>query len=349
MNPVVRELVRGIFVLPSTFLGIFGSNKTRDGDRKLSGALRPLCMIAQKGDDGLNISTVADVRTQFLQTTELFGAADRTEVDRSTSLLRLEKGDEERSLNIRKYHSRGRQPTTLLVFFHGGGWVIGDLETHDKFCQLISSSLACDVVAVDYPMSPEVNIEDSCAWAHVALKSIMGHVEEYSATASKVLVAGDSAGAALALTGCAAQIEAGERVPDGIWAIYPPTTFSEDNESSQLFREGYILSEKLIGWFESQWGKSRAEIVDNPAIAPGAIKEETLKKLPKTLITVAGFDPLRDQGIEFGKKLDELGVECTVEEEPNMTHGFIVYDRIPDVRRATIRMVVVLRRFFERR
>jgi len=211
-------------------------------------------------------------------------------------------------------------PPPLLVYFHGGGHVLGDLETHDQPCRFLARELPALVLSVEYRLAPEhrfpAAVEDAAAafrWAHDA-------AERLGADPERVAVAGDSAGGNLAAVVCQLAVAEGGPVPDFQALIYPVIDFSSRRRSYELFGKGFFLTDEEMGWFTDHYLPSAAER-DDPRASP--ILAEDLSPLPPAHVVTAGFDPLRDEGEAYVERLREAGVRVTHRREADLVHGFI--------------------------
>jgi acetyl esterase len=214
----------------------------------------------------------------------------------------------------------------LLVFYHGGGWTIGDLDTHDALCRLTCRDADVHVLSIDYRLAPEHPAPAAVDDAYVAFRWAHEHAGELGATRGKVAVGGDSAGGNLAAVVCqlAREDRATQDPPGPLpvlqWLIYPRTDFTAQTRSLSLFAEGFLLTKHDMDWFESQYlGDSDLDPTD-PRISP--LLAETLSGLPPALIAIAGFDPLRDEGDRYAAALRAAGTPVDLRSLGSLTHGF---------------------------
>ncbi|MBP3082685.1 alpha/beta hydrolase [Mycolicibacterium fortuitum] len=215
----------------------------------------------------------------------------------------------------RVYRPFGQGPFPTVVFFHGGGFVLGDLETHDQLCRRLCSGADAVVVSVDYRLAPENPFPAAVDDAADALIWVCDHVEDYGGL-PVVAVAGDSAGATLAAV--LAQNEA--RIAAQI-LIYPAVDVFGLYVSRDLFAEGYFLDAETLAWFVGSYlpaGTDPTDVRHSPARAA----PEVLATLPPTLIATATFDPLRDEGEAYANRITKAGVEVDAVRYDGMIHGF---------------------------
>jgi len=219
---------------------------------------------------------------------------------------------------LRLYDAREeRGPGPILVFIHGGGWVIGGLETHDPLCIEIAIELDLPVVAVDYRLAPEfpfpAAFEDSVA----AARSIASGPDELGRTATSLFLAGDSAGGNLAAAVSAALRDEQAAMPvAGQWLIYPAADPCVRYPSYDQFNDGFLLTKPSMDWFEESYAGPRKDWRYSPLLK-GA------EGLPPTFVVTAGLDPIRDQGRAYAARCAEAGVETVYWEAPGTIHGFM--------------------------
>jgi acetyl esterase len=226
----------------------------------------------------------------------------------------------------RHYRPVTAKPTPLLVFYHGGGWTIGDLDTHDALCRLTCRDADVHVLSVDYRLAPEHRAPAAVDDAYAAFRWAHEHAADLGAIPDKVAVGGDSAGGNLAAV--VSQLARDDRAtqdPTGPlpvlqWLIYPRTDFTAKTRSLSLFAEGFLLTKADMDWFEAEYlGDSGIEPTD-PRVSP--LLAETLSGLPAALIATAGFDPLRDEGDRYAAALRDAGTPVDLRSTGSLTHGF---------------------------
>jgi acetyl esterase len=211
-------------------------------------------------------------------------------------------------------------PAPLIVYYHGGGHVICDLDTHDQPCRFFAAEVPALVLSVDYRLGPEhpfpAAVDDSLA----AFRWAAAHAEELGADPARVAVAGDSAGGNLA-TVVAQLAAAGEGPAPAFQAlIYPVTDYSSKRPSYATFAEGFFLTRAEMDWFRDNYFADSADRTD-PRASP--ILAEDLSASPPAHVITAGFDPLRDEGEDYAAALRDAGVAATLRREPDLVHGFI--------------------------
>jgi acetyl esterase len=211
-------------------------------------------------------------------------------------------------------------PVPTMAFFHGGGFVIGDIETHDDQARLLCRDVGMVVVSIDYRLAPEhpfpAGFEDCLA----ATKWVGDNVGSLGGDPDRIVVGGDSAGGNFAATVALATRESGPRLA-AQFLIYPGVDFVEDADypSRQENAEGYFLTAEDIVWFGEQYVPAGTDPTD-PRLSP--IRAADLAGAPPAVIGTAEFDPLRDEGEAYGKALANAGVEVRLQRYDGMIHGF---------------------------
>nr|QRD81017.1 lipolytic protein [uncultured bacterium] len=212
----------------------------------------------------------------------------------------------------------GRRPAT--VYFHGGGFVLGDLESHDALCRHLAVRSGSTVIAVDYRLAPEhpfpAAVEDACAAYAWALES----AGALGIDPERIAVAGDSAGGNLAAVVAQDARDRGLRPPAFQLLIYPATDMSRSAASHRTFAEGFLLTEAVIDWFFANYLTDPAQHRD-PRCSPLLARD--LSGLPPAHVVTAGFDPLRDEGEQYAEALRAAGVEATSRCYDTLIHGFV--------------------------
>ncbi len=227
-------------------------------------------------------------------------------------------GDGGHAIPARLYAaSLAGEPAPLLLFYHGGGWVIGDLETHDSLCAEIARTLGVTVVAVDYRLAPEHPFPAATDDAIAAARWAAGSPGGIGHAVTGLVIAGDSAGGNLAAV--VAQELAGT-LPVPLlaqWLIYPGVDLAATGGSFDEFAEGYLLSRDGMMWFGEHYAADPA----HPHASPLHAAADRFAALPPALVFACGLDPIRDQGRAYAAKLVEHGVPLRFREAKGQIHG----------------------------
>ena len=218
---------------------------------------------------------------------------------------------------VRVYTPEGRAPFPVLVFFHGGGWVIGGLESHDGVCRQLANAARCLVVSVDYRLAPEHPYPAAAEDAYAATSWVAAHAAELGGDTSRIAVGGDSAGGNLsAVVSLMARDRGGPRLVHQL-LVYPVVDAPGDRHPS--YREnadGYFLTATMMHWF---WGHYRGAERDAYACP---LRAADVRGVPPALVITAEFDPLRDEAEAYARRLRDADVPVTLSRYDGMVHGF---------------------------
>ena len=229
-------------------------------------------------------------------------------------------------IHFRRYRPLDSEPGPLatLIYYHGGGFVIGNIETHDSTCRRLANKSRCQVISIDYRLAPEhpfpAPIDDGIA----AFRHIRDNAASFEADPKRIAVGGDSAGGAMAAVVCQSARRAGEPMPAFQMLIYPATDSSRESASRKQFAEGYFLTRELIDWFWSAYAPRGTDLAD---LRLSPLLEKDFTGLPPAFVLTAGFDPLRDEGRAYADRLIDAGVKTTYANYPGTIHGFFSLSR----------------------
>jgi len=211
-------------------------------------------------------------------------------------------------------------PLPVLVYFHGGGFVIGSLDSYDALCRAIANRAGCIVVSVDYRLAPEAKFPAAVEDCLAALSWVHDNATELDADPERMAIGGDSAGGNLtAVTALGARDAGGPALRLQI-LIYPVAAGEPETGSHHAFAEGLLLTRANILWFYDNYLNGPEDRGD-PRFAPLAAAD--LSGLPPALLIVAGYDPLRDEGLAYGERLKAAGVATEISNYEGMVHGFV--------------------------
>jgi len=212
-----------------------------------------------------------------------------------------------------------------LVFFHGGGWVIGDLDTHDVVCRKLADEGRLIVISIDYRRAPEHKFPAAVDDAIAATAWIATQAKEFGIDASRLVVGGDSAGGNLATVVAIAARDGNGPAISGQVLIYPATDFTMAHPSHSEPETSILLTHSVIRWFRDHYLNGTADVHDwraSPALAG------TLVGLPPAYVLTAGADPLRDEGDDYARRLEQAGVAVTYRTFPGQFHGFFTMGKL---------------------
>ena len=212
-----------------------------------------------------------------------------------------------------------------LVFYHGGGWVIGDIDSHDVVCRKLAHEGELIVISIDYRLAPEHKFPAAVDDATTAVKWVASNAKELGIDATRLMVGGDSAGGNLAaVVALAARDGDGPKIAGQV-LIYPATDFAMTHPSHSEPETSILLTHSVIKWFCNHYLNGPADI-DNWKASPARAK--TLAGLPPAYLLTAGADPLRDEGDEYAKRLKDAGVPVTYKHFPGQFHGFFTMGKL---------------------
>jgi acetyl esterase len=208
-----------------------------------------------------------------------------------------------------------RESGALLVYFHGGGWVLGSLESHEQPCRFLATEGGVRVLAVDYRLAPESKFPAAVDDALAAFEWARENAADLGAGAGRIAVGGDSAGGNLS----AAVAQLVDPKPALMLLIYPVVDLSSKHESYRLFGDGFFLTERSMDWYRGHYLPDD-DAGRDPRASP--LLADDVSGLPRTYLAVAGFDPLRDEALAYARRLEEAGVEVEVALHEGSIHGF---------------------------
>ena len=229
--------------------------------------------------------------------------------------------------------------TPVLVYFHGGGWVIGDLDTHDILCRQIANAAACAVLAVDYRMGPEHRFPCAVDDCLAATRWCRAQAAQLGLDPSRMAVGGDSAGGNLAAVVAIAARDSGDLPLRFQLLIYPATDMRRLAPSHTTNGQGYLLTRDTIAWFHDHYIDDATHDTDWRA---SPLLCADLGALPEALVITAGYDPLRDEGLQYSQRLSEAGVRCHHVCFERQIHGFITMGRVIDEADAAVALCATM-------
>ncbi len=331
---------------PETVLSAFGSPPAAAVDGRVlhRGVQAVLEIVARAPAAEVEWGPGTDVqlaRKRMRQTLE-FTTPLRTDIYSSGRLVPGPEGAP--PIPVRVYRrfgavDRGTSRPSAIVYFHGGGWVIGDVQAYERTCRLLAAVSRCTVVSVDYRLAPEhpfpAPVDDCLA----AYQWVQRHTDELGVAEGSVAVMGDSAGGNLAAVVSLLTRRGGRgAAPDvptplAVGLVYPATDARMASDSHRRLGDGYLLTRAEMEWFrghylpdESDWATPEA----SPLLAAHH------RDLPPTLVVTAGFDPLRDEGLAYASALRTAGVPVTDLCYDDQVHGFLGMGVVPDCRSITV-------------
>lgn len=223
---------------------------------------------------------------------------------------------------IRIYTPDVPKPAPVLIYFHGGGWVLGDLDSHDHVCRSLANLTPCVVASVDYRLAPETKFPAAVEDSYAALEWIAANAGELGIDPHRIAVGGDSAGGNLAAV--ISLLARDRKGPQPVYQvlIYPATDMRMNTPSMEENADGPLLTKAAMHWFIDHYLRGGSDKLD-PLASP--LLAADLSTLPAAFILTAECDPLRDEGEDYGRRLEAAGVPAEVKRYAGMPHGFFSF------------------------
>jgi acetyl esterase len=291
-----------------------------------------LDLIAQSDIPPTHLLSVADARAVYRDRRR----ATQPAPPEVASVQDLKASGPRGPIPLRLYRPLGSPPTALLpvlVFYHGGGWVIGDLDTHDTLCRELANLTMCAVVAVDYRLAPEQRFPAAVDDCMAATRWVRDHADELRLDASRLAVGGDSAGGNLAAVVAIDARDRGDLPIAFQLLIYPATDMRRSFPSHVENAQGYNLTKDSMDYFVGHYIPDPAQYQDwraSPLLHPD------LSNLPPALVLTAGFDPLRDEGAAYAERLTAAGSAASYVLFAREIHGFVLMGKVLDEARTAV-------------
>jgi acetyl esterase len=270
-----------------------------------------LVLLRLAGHRGLDTMTPAQARAEIRRSARLFRGTP-------PAMARVEEvaiPGPAGPLGGRLYVPRRQAAPALVVYYHGGGWVVGDLDTHDGACRFLADEAGVAVLAVDYRLAPEHRFPAAVEDALAAFRWAAGN----AAPPARVAVAGDSAGGNLAAVVAQQAARDGGPRPAAQLLVYPATDLSTKHPSYRLFADGFFLTEREMDWYRGHYLPDAAAARD-PRASP--LLAGDVAGLAPAVVVTAGFDVLRDEGEAYARRLETAGVRVRLRRHPGLVHGF---------------------------
>ena len=287
-----------------------------------------LARLAEAGVPPIGELPPVQLRKNFAATAaDLFGPVE--------PMASVEDRRTDGGLDVRIYRPLERaEPSPALVYFHGGGWVVGSLDTHDGIARALARGSGRVVLAVDYRLAPEHPFPAGLQDAWSATCWVLDRVAELGLDPDRIAVCGDSSGATLAAVVARRAHDSGTQL-EAQALICPALDHSFDTGSYELFAEGYGLTRAAMRWYWAQYLGGD----DGGSSDASPLRATDLAALPSAVVLIAGCDPLRDEGLAYAQKLERAGVQVTVLRYDGMIHNFVrlaaSIDRAAEDRKST--------------
>lgn len=231
-------------------------------------------------------------------------------------------------IRLRSYRPSAAADLPIIIFFHGGGFVIGGLESHDALCRQLCRASGCLVISVEYRLAPEHRFPAAPEDCLTATLWIREHAATLGGNPARIALVGDSAGGNLAIVTALRLAAIGHHQVRALCAIYPVTDHYRSGRESYTERgQGMGLTSEAMIWFWDQYLPSSAD-AEHPHASP--LREPVLNALPPTYVITAEFDPLRDEGAAFARRAADEGVPVVHRHYDDMNHGFLCWAGVID-------------------
>lgn len=230
-------------------------------------------------------------------------------------------GPQGNTIPVRVYTPKGDGPFPVIVYFHGGGWVIANLDTYDPSCRGLCALNSAVVVSVDYRQAPENKFPAAPEDCYAVTQYVAEHTADLKGDPKKVAVVGESAGGNLATVVCLMAEQRGGKMPVAQILVYPITNYAFDTESYRANAEAKPLNAAMMKWFFKYYLNSPAD-GENILVSPLRASAEQLKALPPATVITAQIDPLHDDGQQYAEKLKAAGVDTEYKSYDGVTHEF---------------------------
>lgn len=296
--------------------GIGGRHVNADGDVLEPEVAAALRLLALMPDADFSEMEPAEGRVQIDQEAALFGGTPLPMLDVRDVAIPAPHG----VLNARLFVPSQAARQRLMVYFHGGGWVLGSLASHETPCRFLATYADVSVLAIDYRLAPEHPFPAAPDDARTAFEFAVAQAPAWGHDPARIAVCGDSAGGNLAAVVCLDLREAAVR-PALQVLFFPVTDLSTKHPSYAEFADGYFLTEKQMDWYRNHY------IGDDPGtdprISPLLADDDVLREVCPAYVTTAGFDVLRDEGEAYAARLDKAGVPTEVVRHSGLIHGWV--------------------------
>ena len=319
-----------MMMLPESFrMRMIGDRTIERDGRTMSPAMQMILYILEKRRITKDIENIGAQKIRdFYDTTA--GLLQKRPPRMKTVDHQIDLGDDQ--MRIREYIPKNfKENDHSMLYFHGGGFSIGSIRTHDPVCKFLSEMLGWKIFSVEYRLAPEHRFPVPLEDCDKSMDWLIENADQFEIDINKIAVGGDSAGGNLAACLCIKRIEEGKIQPERQILFYPAVDTGGDYESIKTFTDGYfLLTKELLEWF----GNNYLDESDHTNIYAAPMNYDKLDMVPPALIITAGFDPLRDEGKAYAEMLQKNGVKVDYKEYPSLIHGFLNFTIAPECMQA---------------
>ena len=319
-----------MMMLPESFrMRMIGDRTIERDGRTMSPAMQMILYILEKRRITKDIENIGAQKIRdFYDTTA--GLLQKRPPRMKTVDHQIDLRDDQ--MRIREYIPKNfKENDHSMLYFHGGGFSIGSIRTHDPVCKFLSEMLGWKIFSVEYRLAPEHRFPVPLEDCDKSMDWLIENADQFEIDINKIAVGGDSAGGNLAACLCIKRIEEGKIQPERQILFYPAVDTGGEHESIKTFTDGYfLLTKELLEWF----GNNYLDESDHTNIYAAPMNYDKLDMVPPALIITAGFDPLRDEGKTYAEILQKNGVKVDYKEYPSLIHGFLNFTIAPECMRA---------------
>ena len=319
-----------MMMLPESFrMRMIGDRTIERDGRTMSPAMQMILYILEKRRITKDIESIGAQKIRdFYDITA--GLLQKRPPRMKTVDHQIDLGDDQ--MRVREYIPKNfKENDHSMLYFHGGGFSIGSIRTHDPVCKFLSEMLGWKIFSVEYRLAPEHRFPVPLEDCDKSMDWLIENADQFEIDINKIAVGGDSAGGNLAACLCIKRIEEGKIQPERQILFYPAVDTGGDYESIKTFTDGYfLLTKELLEWF----GNNYLDESDHTNIYAAPMNYDKLDMVPPALIITAGFDPLRDEGKAYAEILQKNGVKVDYKEYPSLIHGFLNFTIAPECMRA---------------
>lgn len=314
---VTRTVVRTLGLLPERAQRVLaGAPVEVDGQRLFTEVQMALRLLNALPGSSFERLPLPAARAQIDAEARMFGTAHPVDVVEDVVIA-----GPGGPLRLRRYVADGTvRPTGTLVYFHGGGWVVGSLESADSVCRFLARRSGAQVLSVEYRLAPEEPFPAAVDDAVAAFRWVRDHRDRWDLDDRGVAVAGDSAGGNLSAVTAQLTRDDPAGGPDFQLLFFPVTDLSTKHRSYTLFPDGYFLTEAQMDWYRGHYLPDGAD-ADLPTTSP--LLADDLSGLAPAYVAVSGFDVLRDEGLAYAERLTKAGVPTQVDVQRGHIHGWV--------------------------
>jgi acetyl esterase len=312
-----RAVAAAVAALPPTVQRLLAGGRPirRDGQELAPDVQLVLTLLRLGGHRGLDSMTPAAARAEIRRAARVYLGTRLAIARVEPCTLRGPAGALPARLYVPDAATRG-----LVVWYHGGGWTVGDLDTHDGACRALAHGARTRILAVEYRLAPEHRFPAAADDALAAFEDAVREAPALGVDPARVAVGGDSAGGNLAAVVAQQAVRRGGPVPAAQLLVYPVTDLSRKHPSYAFFADGFFLTAKEMDWYRAHYLAGDEAAARDPRASP--LLADDLRGLPPALVLTAGFDVLRDEGEAYARRMEASGVPVRLARHAGLVHGF---------------------------